>query len=219
MSRLRVLETAEELHQFGERYAEVSRHVAPMAYLAHATVYGYFLRGEMIGGFTLSDRAPFRVIEGLPADARRKLADELDFDDMVESGCAWLQPQYRGLGSLSFWWEVSAQAARTGRRWRLGATCVPGLARLYNAVGLPQVYRGLLEFESDVHHNWVFSDDLSQWRQTMARGAWCKIRRGAAKRRVPASVPAFMPLPVYVSALGDVAVAAEQRRRVLQPVA
>lgn len=177
MSRLRVLNTDEELHEFGERYAEVSRHTPPAEYLNHATVYGYFRRGEMIGGTTLSDRAPFRVIEELPVECRREVEDRLDLDDLVESGCVWLRPEYRGLSSTLFWWQLSAKTARTGRRWRLGATSVPGLARIYQAAGGTQVYGSVHNAEGESHHKWLFTNETSQWRQAIVRSVWYKIRR------------------------------------------
>lgn len=182
MSRLRVLNTDEELHEFGQRYAEVSRHTPPAEYLNHATVYGYFRRGEMIGGTTLSDRAPFRVIEDLPAERRREVEARLDLDDLVESGCVWLRPEYRGLSSTLFWWQLSAQTARTGRRWRLGATSVPGLAQIYQASGGTQVYGSVQQAEGETRRKWLFTNETSQWRQAIVRSVWYKICRSKRPR-------------------------------------
>ena len=114
----------------------------PMAYLKSAAVYGLVNgRGELFGGYLLSQGVVPRCLEQLPTEHRVRVVKQLGgrVSGLLEANGVWLSPSVRALSPvLSFWWSLAANAWSTGRPVTVFAYQVnaPGLDRLYRSATL-----------------------------------------------------------------------------------
>lgn len=122
------------LQVFSSSYEQISGLPIPEHYLMTRTVYGFFYRKRLVGGFIIGVNTPFRTIEVFSNHPHQQILHQLIEGIAFSEICSfWLEKTYRKK-LLSYWlWMWMAWIIYSLKsQYLLFGTNSKGLARIYN---------------------------------------------------------------------------------------
>lgn len=139
LPKLKSLKTATERQAFATQYEACSQLPIPSAYLlsANTQVFGFYYRGQIIGGFMLGDGQDFRTIAlfAQPSNQTAVYQAMQERSTYTEICCLWMSHKYRKstLVNVFNWAAMAITIYTKSKENLLFGTCSAGLARLYAA--------------------------------------------------------------------------------------
>lgn len=118
----------------------------PLEYLKKSKVMGVFNRkNEMVAGWVLNFKAPFRILEAIPTEeyAKNKFLQKTPEKDLCEATCIWRSSKISSLHfGLVVWPRVVLNCANSKRRYIISGSLQNKTRDLYE-VGSPlMIYKG-----------------------------------------------------------------------------
>lgn len=150
MSKLefRILTSDAAIDHFLECFKKFVKVKLPEEYARSGDVIGVFKQNEMIGGYMIITRGPFRALAFVPDEVKKnfrnlRLAGQTDF---VEVNGFWVDERYRGSReSLQMWFQIrkSVLDSKASHLLLFYNSQAKGLAHIYEAALNPQlIYQG-----------------------------------------------------------------------------
>lgn len=140
------------LETFLDRFELLSGNPLDLGYLERATVRGFFKRDELVAGYVLNNRAPYRLLMWIPEDVRQQLIDKNISGG--EHACCELTCMWKDRASISYW-EMNwiyifaiYDAVFRGKRNILGGSFVTKLANGQTRILENIVYSGPSSFKN-----------------------------------------------------------------------
>lgn len=190
MIRLREITGDERLlRRFVEQYPFQGGFPLAIEYARRCRAYAFMDGDAMHGGFLLNGTAPFRSLENMPEDDRRRVMAGLDLDQTFEPMCFWMSRAVRGgLRMMWFWAMVLFVVWRFPKRDLLACTVSRALRDLYSTVpAMRLVYEGTIPMPERVLPKYVF---VVPGKRGFLRGLAIESARRLARALVPARLPA-----------------------------
>jgi hypothetical protein len=175
----RTLHDEQELEQFSdhtERYLSLR---LPRDYLEKGKVVAcYSDEGDMVGGYALILKPPFRAVELIPEEVRSgsSVLKRIPGDSMFEINGLWLSPRARKhKASFRLWIRLYCDAIRTGKSHFIYAYDLDNgsLERLYSICRPEILFRGQVAPLPGMLHAERLSIEVS----SVARAALFPLRR------------------------------------------
>lgn len=193
MIRLREITGDERLlGQFVDQYPGHSGFPLSMAYARRCRAYAFMDGDAMVGGFFLNSTAPFRSLENMPDEDRRRVMATLDLDQTFEPMCFWMARSVRGgLRMMWFWAIVLYVIRRFPKRDLLACTVSRSLRDLYATVPTMRLlYEGRIDMPDRALPKYVF---VVRGKRGLLRGLVMETARRVLRGLVPRLVPARLP--------------------------
>lgn len=118
----------------------------PIDYLKKSKVIGVFnKKNEMVAGWVLNFKAPFRILEAIPAEqyAKNEFLQKTPEKDLCEVTCIWrsskILPLYFG---LVVWPRVVLSCVHAKRRYIIGGDLQNKTRDLYEVASPIMIYKG-----------------------------------------------------------------------------
>ena len=147
----RILTSATELEAFAKTFEAMGGTAVPIDYLLQAQPRGFFRGRELVAGYVLNTRAPFRYASWIPEAPRGGIAGRglLVEPTSAELTCIWMAKG--GLTKLerdNVYVRSGIDALRSGKRFIFGGSRVDALARSQKRVLSNTVYAGRATFDA-----------------------------------------------------------------------
>ncbi len=124
-----------ELEEFKSNYERISNLEIPMDFLLKGTVYGFFKKGKLVGGFILNESLPIRTIDLFIQKENHKSMLSLmpTSNNWTEVCCYWIDRSYRKDMRLNawYWLQMAYSVHKTRKDFVLYGTNTLGLAKMY----------------------------------------------------------------------------------------
>jgi hypothetical protein len=144
----RVLTTDAEIDHFLECFKNFVKVKLPESYSRNGSVIGVFKKNEMIGGYMLITKGPFRSLAFVPDEVKKnlRLLHDVNGTDFVEVNGFWVHEKYRrSRESLQMWLQLRKDvlATKASHLLLFYNSQAKGLAQIYESVMNPRViYQG-----------------------------------------------------------------------------
>jgi hypothetical protein len=158
------------------------------AYARRCRAYAFMDGADMNGGFLLNPQPPFRALNDMPDEDRRRILARLDLDQTFEGMCLWMRPAVRGgFRMMRVWATVLYVVWRFPRRDFLTCAVVRSLKKQYLVVHADVIYEGTIETPDRVFDKYVL---LVRGKRGFLRGlALETLRRLRRRMRARGSAP------------------------------
>jgi hypothetical protein len=149
----RVLRSESELNEYAEK---THRHLGvrfPLEYLKRSKVVAYLSdSGEMVGGYAMVLKGPFRTLESLPDVVRdcHPFLKETPMKDICEFTGLWLAPEMRRRTvSFVFWLRMYFDVVTLGKKHFVYAYSLDkkALGRMYRVCNPEVLFRGMTRMQ------------------------------------------------------------------------
>jgi len=183
-----IIEDDEALACFARRYSAQASASVAQAYLRRARVRAFFnSSGEMVAGYVLNCRAPFRYLSALPGtDAA--LPGTSRVRDFCEVTCIWIDRSVGQLDRVALYVVCFADFVRSGKRYAIGGSTHPGVVAVQRQALPHLIYEGDALIDGERVPAWVYYGSLRTGLVGFARDLVRRLRRTrsrkAQKRRV-----------------------------------
>ena len=140
----RMLSSDSELESFARMFGSHGGNAVAPGYLRQAKARGFFRGDELLAGYVLNSRAPFRYSSWVPAQIGAELQRRgyLVEATCAELTCMWMSKGLRKLERNRIYVQLVVDAFRSGKRFIFAGSTIEKLARIQKCT-LPQtVYRG-----------------------------------------------------------------------------
>jgi hypothetical protein len=140
----RTLSIDSELESFARTFESHGGNGVAPDYLRQARVRGFFRGDELVAGYVLNSRAPYRYSSWIPAQIGAELQQRgyLIEATCAELTCMWMGKGLRKLERNRIYVQLVADAFRSGKRFILAGSTVEKLARIQKCTLPKTVYRG-----------------------------------------------------------------------------
>jgi hypothetical protein len=142
--RFRWLKDSATLTEYRRAFASRGGDSVSMEYLENAKVRAVFQGSKMVGGYVLNSKQPFRYTDGVPLGEKRD-ALVSRCANAVEITCIWMDPDMRALGRDWVYGRMISDALFVQKRWVIGGSCIPRVAKIQKQVIPHTIYHGPLE--------------------------------------------------------------------------
>jgi len=147
MQRFERLVDPAAIERFSARYAEYTHVALPVSYLRQGITVGLVRDdGELVGGYALIVRPPYRFAALVPPATLARCPVSLDAP-LGEINGVWLAPELRRSPSAVLLWLhfIATAARRSEPVWVYGYNALhDGLRRLYRHIRVGTIYEGPL---------------------------------------------------------------------------
>ena len=123
-----------QLNSFKESYEGVSNLEVPISYLKDQKVFGFYKEGELVAGFILGNKKPYRTLQTFVEPERiAELNSLLGRKDCVEVCCFWMKRAVRKnkLFNLKVWLKMAWKVHLRKETYVIYGTNSKGLAKMY----------------------------------------------------------------------------------------
>jgi len=147
----RILTSATELEAFGQTFDAMGGTAVPIDYLLQARPRGFFRGRELVAGYVLNTRAPFRYASWIPEGPRGEIARRgfLVEPTSAELTCIWMaKGKLTKLERDHVYVRSGIDAFRSGKPFIFGGSRVDALARTQKRVLSNTVYSGSATFDA-----------------------------------------------------------------------
>lgn len=131
---MKKLEKISQLKSFKAKYESISNLRLPLHYLRSECVFGFFKKGELVGGFILGNQKEHRTIQAFVEEEQQEsLLSFLGQNDCVEVCCFWMKKTVRKkkLFNLMVWLKMGMQVYFRQEPYVIYGTNLRGLAKMY----------------------------------------------------------------------------------------
>jgi hypothetical protein len=143
----RILTSRSEHESFSEMFRLLGGSSVALDYLHGARVRGFFRGDELLAGYVLNARAPFRYSSWVPENARAALhKGGLVEPRCAELTCMWMTKGLRQLERNRIYVQTMADAFSCGKRLIFAGSRVEKVARIQKTTLPKTVYRGAAIF-------------------------------------------------------------------------
>ncbi|MCX4027539.1 hypothetical protein H0A36_19540 [Endozoicomonas sp. SM1973] len=145
LTSTKVIKDKQDLQEFKSRYHYISGNHVDRKYLETASIVRgiYNKNSELIGGYVLNSNIPHRYLSDIPKEAILQSSTPSQ-DDLVEGCCIWMSNELssfkRGWVYLMTFYDYLS----LGKRYMLGASIEPKVAKLQRLVFPNVLYEGPL---------------------------------------------------------------------------
>ena len=147
----RILMSATELEAFAKTFAAMGGTAVPIDYLRQARPRGFCRGGDLVAGYVLNTRAPFRYASWIPEGPRGDIAHRgfLVEPKSAELTCIWMaKGKLTKLERDDVYVRSGIDAFRSGKSFIFGGSRVDALARTQKRVLSNTVYSGRATFDA-----------------------------------------------------------------------
>jgi len=147
----RILTSATELEAFAKTFEAMGGNAVPINYLLQARPRGFFRGRELVAGYVLNARAPFRYASWMPEGPRGEIARRgfLVEPTSAELTCIWMaKGKLTKLERDNVYVRSGIDAFRSGKPFIFGGSRVDALARTQKRVLSNTVYSGRATFDA-----------------------------------------------------------------------
>ncbi len=147
----RILTSATELEAFARTFEGMGGTAVPIDYLLQAQPRGFFRGRELVAGYVLNTRAPFRYASWIPEGPRGEIARRslLVEPTSAELTCIWMaKGKLTKLERDNVYVRSGIDAFRSGKAFIFGGSRVDALARSQKRVLSNTVYSGRATFDA-----------------------------------------------------------------------
>jgi len=153
----RILTSVTELEAFAKTFEAMGGTAVPIDYLLQARPRGFFRGPELVAGYVLNTRAPFRYASWIPEGPRGEITRRglLVEPTSAELTCIWMaKGRLTKLERDNVYVRSGIDALRSGRRFVFGGSRVDALARSQKRVLSNTVYSGRATFDApcEIYH-------------------------------------------------------------------
>ena len=147
----RILTSVTELEAFAKKFEAMGGNAIPIGYLLQARARGFFRGRELVAGYVLNTRAPFRYASWIPEGPRGEIARRgfLVEPTSAELTCIWMaKGKLTKLERDNVYVRSGIDALRSGKAFVFGGSRVDALARSQKRVLSNTVYSGTATFDA-----------------------------------------------------------------------
>ncbi|MBK8502002.1 MAG: hypothetical protein IPL46_07235 [Saprospiraceae bacterium] len=165
---MRKTEKQEEYLIFKRKYEGISDLKLPIEYLDKSDVFVFTEKDEIVGGFILGKKGPYRTIEVFVSKSNLEHITEYFTEEVFcEVCCFWIERKFRKnpISNAKFWLKMAYAVKAQENKFILFGTNSEGLAKMY---GYP---KNSLLFHQDFLANRGTFIFLAR-RRDFARGVW-----------------------------------------------
>jgi len=122
------------LEEFSRLYMSASGLPVSISFLEQSKVYGFFLKGKLVGGFSVNCNADKRTIESFSSDIFKKVLSDC-LSDSVEMCCFWIDEKVRRNKLFNYYCWIGMALVFSMQRQPIAiwGTNSRGLACIYNS--------------------------------------------------------------------------------------
>jgi hypothetical protein len=147
----RILTSATELEAFAKTFEAMGGTAVPIDYLRQSRPRGFFRGSELVAGYVLNTKAPFRYASWIPEGPRGEIAPRgfLVEPTSAELTCIWMaKGKLTKLERDNVYVRSGIDAFRSGKRFVFGGSRVDALARSQKRVLSNTIYSGRATFNA-----------------------------------------------------------------------
>ena len=144
----RILTNRSEHESFARMFESHGGNAVDLDYLCKAKVRGFFRGDELLGGYVLNARAPFRYSSWVRTEIRAQLHQRgyLVEATCAELTCMWMSKGLRKLERNRIYVQSVIDAFRSRKRFIFAGSCVDKIARIQKSSLPKTVYKGEATF-------------------------------------------------------------------------
>jgi len=142
-----LIKTDSELQNFRDKFNSFSPNPVALTYLQQSSVYGCYLRNELVAGYTVNTQAPFRYIDWLPEGSiRENILKKYYVDNKTaECCCLWIsKTQVTKFQRNFIYMFLMYDLLKTGRHYIFGGTTASKVGAYHSQALNHTVYKGPL---------------------------------------------------------------------------
>ena len=145
----RILISHSERESFARMFQLLGGSAVPLDYLGHAKARGFFRGDELVAGYVLNARAPYRYSSWVPTQTRAELQQRgyLVEATCAELTCMWMSQEISKLERNRIYIQSVIDAFGMGKRFIFAGSRVEKVARIQKRSLSKSVYKGEATFE------------------------------------------------------------------------
>jgi hypothetical protein len=145
----RILVTNAELETFSNSFRAVGGNEVSVAYLSQSKPRGFFRGDELVAGFVLNSRAPFRYASWIPASERERFTSKGFFvaGTSAELTCIWMaKKKLSKIERNNVYVYSTIDAWKARKRLIFGGSTIPTVAKIQKRALPTPLYTGMASF-------------------------------------------------------------------------
>ena len=152
--RMIQVKTEAERAAFAAKFAERTSNPLSKGFLQQADAYGFVSKGEMVGGFLVNERQPYRYVAMIPEKGRGapSVRAHLSEGAALELACMWIDHgAVTEFQRARIYYSAIRVAAFSGRRFIIAGSVSENVASIHKLGFKRMVYRGPTTFDGAPH--------------------------------------------------------------------